>query len=357
MNTLVVIDDERIVVEAILAMIKMSGLDFKVVGTAGNGIDGITVIRETKPDIIITDIRIPGLDGLSLIEETMEELPGSVFIVISGYRDFEYAKKALSLKVLDYIDKPITLEKVTNTLKDAAQTFVQKKEFHQFLEIKKTEHDPNNSIWQELTPLLEKYMEESNSAQLLACLTERLTLWEDNHILLDKYKAECIKNIYISTELLHKKYPQFEIKKQLVPYVDVKNMECYEDVREYTIKAFCQIASGLEMSKKLNTNTTVQTLLSYINAHYVEDIGLNELADSVKMNPAYLSILFKENVGMSYIKYLTKIRLDKAKELLRLGMKVTSVSEAVGYNDYRYFSQVFKKNEQMLPNEYKELYK
>lgn len=114
MNTLVVIDDERIVLEAVKAMIERTKLDFDVVATAQNGIDGIAVIRDKRPDVVITDIRIPGLDGLSLIEETMEELPDTVYIVISGYREFEYARKALSLKVLDFIDKPITLEKVVH---------------------------------------------------------------------------------------------------------------------------------------------------------------------------------------------------------------------------------------------------
>ena len=70
-----------------------------------------------------------------------------------------------------------------------------------------------------------------------------------------------------------------------------------------------------------------------------EDIGLTELAAHVNINPAYLSMLFKEQVGMSYIKYLTKIRMEKAKELLRNGEKATDVGEKVGYRDYRYFFQ------------------
>lgn len=76
---------------------------------------------------------------------------------------------------------------------------------------------------------------------------------------------------------------------------------------------------------------------------YNEDIGLNELADRVKMNTAYLSVLFKSEVGMSYVKFLTKLRMDKAKGLLKKGYKVYEVSEMVGYNNYRYFTDIFKK--------------
>ena len=72
MYRLVVIDDEYIVVEGIKAMIARKKLNYEVVGWAYDGIHGLEVVQKEKPDLVITDIRIPGLDGLSLIEEARE---------------------------------------------------------------------------------------------------------------------------------------------------------------------------------------------------------------------------------------------------------------------------------------------
>lgn len=110
MPNLVVIDDERIVVEWVRTMISRSSENYQVVGSAGNGIQGLAVIRQKKPDIVITDIRIPGMDGLSLIEQVRTEFPSTAFIVISGWQEFSYAQRALKLQVMDYIDKPLNQE-------------------------------------------------------------------------------------------------------------------------------------------------------------------------------------------------------------------------------------------------------
>ena len=116
MNSIVIIDDETVVVEAIEAMVQRAGLDYRIIGTATDGVEGLRVVMDKRPDVVITDIRMPGIDGLSLIERTIEELPMSVFIVISGYREFEYAQKALKLGVMDFIEKPIDYQSVVTAL-------------------------------------------------------------------------------------------------------------------------------------------------------------------------------------------------------------------------------------------------
>ena len=82
-------------------------------------------------------------------------------------------------------------------------------------------------------------------------------------------------------------------------------------------------------------------------------MSLNELAERVEMSPAYLSALFKEEVGMSYIKYLTEMRMRRAKQLLAQGFRVNEVSDMVGYNNYRYFCDIFKKHVGVTPSEYR----
>ena len=116
MKRIAIIDDESVVVEAIRAMVRRAGLDYEIVGTASDGVEGLRIVRKLRPDVVITDIRMPGVDGLSLIERTTEELPLCAFIVISGYREFEYAHRALKLGVLDFIEKPIEYQNVVTAL-------------------------------------------------------------------------------------------------------------------------------------------------------------------------------------------------------------------------------------------------
>ena len=101
-------------------------------------------------------------------------------------------------------------------------------------------------------------------------------------------------------------------------------------------------------------SSAIEQINSYIHANYMHDIGLTELSDMVSMNPAYLSVLFKDRNGISFIKYLTRVRLEKARELLAKGAKTAEAAEAVGYHDAHYFSEIFKKNTGMTPSEYKD---
>jgi two-component system response regulator YesN len=109
----------------------------------------------------------------------------------------------------------------------------------------------------------------------------------------------------------------------------------------------------METENHCANHRDIKQLLEYIGSHYDQDIGLNELAMMVDLNPAYLSILFKEEVGTSYIKYLTNLRIKKAKEYLLEDYMVTQVSEMVGFNNYRHFCEIFKKYVGQTPNEYK----
>ncbi|MGD1821222.1 MAG: response regulator transcription factor [Pleomorphochaeta sp.] len=113
----VVLDDEEKVLKLICALIKWEELGLELVGTAGDGLDGLKLIKEKEPDILITDIRMPSLDGLELLEQAKLSNPNLQVIIISGYRQFDYAKKAIKFGVSDYLLKPIKQDELINALK------------------------------------------------------------------------------------------------------------------------------------------------------------------------------------------------------------------------------------------------
>ena len=119
MLKIVLIDDEIIVLRGISALLKKQS-EYELAGTADNGIDGLKIVLETKPDIVMTDIRMPGMSGLDMIKKIKKNLPDTVYIVFSGFNEFKYVKEAIGLGVVDYIEKPVTIPKLKEVLKKAS---------------------------------------------------------------------------------------------------------------------------------------------------------------------------------------------------------------------------------------------
>lgn len=86
-------DDERIILDGISSMIEWSSFETSLIGAAQNGIDAYRLIMEERPDIVISDIKMPGMGGLELIEKVSRDYPSIRFILLTGFGQFEYAKK------------------------------------------------------------------------------------------------------------------------------------------------------------------------------------------------------------------------------------------------------------------------
>ncbi len=106
--TMCVMDDIQAVVKGISATIPWSDHHIEVVGTAGDGEHGWTLLLEKDPDIVISDIRMPKLNGLELMRRASDQCLRAKFIFISGYSDFSYAQEAIKLGASDYLLKPFT---------------------------------------------------------------------------------------------------------------------------------------------------------------------------------------------------------------------------------------------------------
>jgi len=126
---LVIVEDEPPILRNIKQKIEASNTNFIVSGLAYDGIEALSVIEETKPAVVLTDINLPLMNGLSLILNIKEKFPDTIFVIISGYKDFEYARQAMKLGVEDYLSKPVD----DSNLKDVL-TNIEKK-----LDKKKTE--------------------------------------------------------------------------------------------------------------------------------------------------------------------------------------------------------------------------
>jgi two-component system response regulator YesN len=122
MLDVLLVDDENWVLESLNAAIEWKEYGFRVAGMATNGLEAFRLIQELKPDLVITDIRMPGMNGLELIKKTKEILPKVQFIVASGYAEFAYAQKAMSYGAVGYTLKPFDEAEIISLLKKAGQS-------------------------------------------------------------------------------------------------------------------------------------------------------------------------------------------------------------------------------------------
>lgn len=116
MLKVVLADDEKKIISLMLKLVDWAGLGYEVVGTANDGLRALDLVQQKQPHLLITDIRMPGCSGLDLIRRAKGLQPGLHFIVISGYRQFEYAQNALKYGVEDYLLKPLKQDELSDIL-------------------------------------------------------------------------------------------------------------------------------------------------------------------------------------------------------------------------------------------------
>lgn len=125
MIRVIVADDEYKVCQLICQLIHWDALGMQLVGTASNGIEALQMIEAEKPDLVLTDIRMPGYDGMELLKRARLANPAMEFIIISGYSQFEYAQTAIRYGVSDYILKPVNEEALNATLQKVRQRYLE----------------------------------------------------------------------------------------------------------------------------------------------------------------------------------------------------------------------------------------
>lgn len=124
MIKVIVADDEEKVAQLICNLIPWHTLGMELAAVAHNGLDALDCIRKYSPDLIITDIRMPGCSGLELIEKAKSIAPELEFIIISGYRHFEYAQTAIKFGVSDYLLKPVKKDELVSTLEKMRRNYL-----------------------------------------------------------------------------------------------------------------------------------------------------------------------------------------------------------------------------------------
>ena len=127
-----------------------------------------------------------------------------------------------------------------------------------------------------------------------------------------------------------------------------------KEILDYLQRYAANVFNKLHIEHKKVSNQIVDRAMQYILEHYSENITLDKLSEQVYVNPMYLSRLFKEKAGVSYIEYLTEVRIENAKRLLSdLSLRIYDIVEMVGYDSRKHFGKIFKEHTGLSPKEYR----
>lgn len=164
--TMVVIDDIKTVVNGIVHNLNWPEHGIEIVGTANDGESGLQLLQDTRPDIIVTDIRMPKLSGIEMTRNMMELLPHSKIIFISGYSDFDNARQAIEIGAFDYVLKPFTSKQLLQVVLKARDVIAKERDHHR--RVSEMEHKLRESmplLRQEYLNVLVRYASDPETAQ------------------------------------------------------------------------------------------------------------------------------------------------------------------------------------------------
>jgi len=160
-------DDEQTIIEGLLKLFDWEGHGLNVVGVANDGIVAVNLARELKPDIMIVDINMPLLSGLDVIRALSKQLSDTVFIIISGYDEFNYAKEALKLKVTDYLLKPVEFSELSRVLTQVRINILENRTNDTLIN-ESNEADKTDSLLYRIVSYLNEHSDEEISLNSLA---------------------------------------------------------------------------------------------------------------------------------------------------------------------------------------------
>lgn len=347
-----IVDDEVLVRKGISMGLDWTSMGFQEVYEAKNGQQALELAKTHQPQLVITDIKMPKMDGHELIDALKVYSPDSVVIVLSCLNDMDSVRKAMGFGgAIDYIPK---LSMSTDNLKQiilrAKEKMVIKEEIVQ-----------KESVAEYLfTPAMEEEIKcglsERNKEKVTGVIHKLFEALEDMDIALEQFverhellsviasfvkeQGGNIKEVRLQGNNIYKYCNQathlYDLKGRLLLVVDM----VLDYLDEYHIKRYSK-----DMSKAID----------YINTHYKEAIMLKDLSVYIGMSDTYLSRLFKKEMGVNFSDYLNEIRIRQAKKVLIScpDMPLYNVADSVGYNSESYFSRIFKKVAGLTPNTYR----
>ncbi|MDY6304777.1 MAG: response regulator [Oribacterium sp.] len=397
MVKLFLVEDEIVMREGIRKHIAWEKEGIEFAGEAGDGELALPMILSTKPDILLTDIRMPFMDGLQLSELVKKELPETEIIILSGYDDFSYAQKAITCGVSEYLLKPIAPPKLLASLRRVRDR----------IEKRKKEQEAEKSLQERLNSAFTRMSSEQQSrateaaaedvradavtdntknvdidlktlvphATLHSSITDFLSTGTEDEV--ETYLTKLIERVGEKNirSTIFRNYLTVEICLSIARFIHDQGLpeeeirECCGDVNAQLLQTSSAEESRAILStymkevirqRNLNTDkgseSAIQKVVAeYLNQHITDpDVSLESTAAEASMSVSHFSRVFSKVMGQTYTDYVIGRRIGMAKEyLMNSDLRSSEIGFKVGYKDPHYFSATFKKETGMTPTEYR----
>jgi len=294
--TVLIVDDSDIEREGIRFLLGKLGYGFAV-HDASSGSKALAILEKTDVDIMLSDIRMPYMDGLELARRAKQLQPKIRIVIFSAYGQFEYAKKAIELGVRNYLLKPVDIT-----------------EFKNLLDILVSQLD-------------EERAKEERMRALIEGSSKNAAFGGGEH---------------------------YDLEQGIRQLLEMTNLNQMADISKSLPKQPETVFKPVS-ADDIEKRKVIEKVIGIIHNHYMDDLNLEMLSERLFLSPSYFSHLFKKETGTSFIKYLTAYRLERAKEYIEnTNMKISVIMKKVGYNDLSYFCQLFKDSYGLTPAKYRE---
>ena len=408
------VDDEVVIREGIRESFPWDDTPYTLVGEAPDGEMALPMIRDTNPDIVITDIKMPFMDGIELCRILRVQMPWIGIVILSGYDEFEYARQCIQLGVREYLLKPIDAEDLRKALDKVSLQLQEEKKQREHVESLRARMNNSNTDGRFLKEKLigslfsDEAMEEDaqNALKQLHAMGSSLTashyvvtdaafspvekgqeaaatLAEGSGgivhasgsrtgtrlLTLGESARDAEERAYafassLATELERAGCEKIKIgigeivEKPADILRSFKTARHIRHILEERPDAEALILGVREMGDSAGdagTPSVINDAKVYMAQHFSDpNLMLQDVAKAVNMSNSRFSTVFSQQSGQTFTEYLIYLRLNKAKELLRTtDMKTSQIAHETGYNDAHYFSYIFKKNTGMTPSEFR----
>jgi two-component system response regulator YesN len=408
MVKLLIVDDEPLVCVGIRSMLKWEDLSVEICGTARNGQQALNMIEELKPEIVITDIKMPIKSGLELAEECHKKsgrLP--LFIILTSFEEFEYVRRALVFQAVDYLVKlELTAETLSVAVKKALGQLreIQKAASPETMEKPLSFQSRRDNFFIRLCNNLfknpEQFLQEKESLRLDLSGPFLMIIYGEitgiNGSLADgvpmiQEMLEKIWPCYISPldaghpgNTMHfimalrlddpenqngRKRLEESVRKTMGIVGDYYNVTI-RMVGGITVDNALHLEESYQSARRFFSDTAkeyplilfphqnyqqqiVSKVEAYIRHNLDKHLSLPDVAAEFNVSPNYLSQLFTRFAGEGFVEYITAARISMAKEMLiRNEGPVYDIAEKLGFESAFYFSRVFKKVTGISPREF-----
>jgi two-component system response regulator YesN len=381
MKTLIV-DDEFHVRDVIRHLGQWKKYGITDILEARNGEEAKRIIERENPEIIFTDVKMPGMSGIELIEwlNTIS-YPGKV-ILITGFDDYSFMRKAIQCGSFDYLLKPIEADAFNKTLEESVKSWTDEEEDRRYKEagvyedVKRLrmnqvvtnacigEPFDTNEITSSLPQaeefdltLISFYQMHHSDPYIQLLADELIDRGLGNAYALQNDHSLCLvittQRVWLSVEewISH----QFDIPVRIVSCDPLKSLEEIPISFQSLQKAVRdQKFRSIHRLNNLDDARRMQDIVSYVEMYYMEELSLEKLSSRFFLSREHISRKFKQEIGMTLSKYIMNLRIDQAKYWLsEADESIYSISLMLGYQDENYFSKLFKKVVGMTPFEYR----